>query len=53
MIFEIQTLIAVVIVLGALAYAGTLIRKKVRAFSPRKSCGDDCGCSSNSTKAVQ
>ncbi|MBL8123557.1 MAG: FeoB-associated Cys-rich membrane protein [Pyrinomonadaceae bacterium] len=50
---DIQTLIAGLIVLGALAYAVTLIRKKVRAFSPKKSCGDDCGCGSNSKKAVQ
>jgi len=50
---DIQTLIAGLIVLGALAYAGTLIRKKVRAFSPKKGCGDDCGCGSNSKKAVQ
>ncbi|HEY8559968.1 MAG TPA: hypothetical protein VIL74_06165 [Pyrinomonadaceae bacterium] len=42
---DIQTVIAAFIILGALLYAGGLIRNKIKAFQPKTaSCGADCGC---------
>lgn len=53
MMFDTQTIVAGLIIVGAFAYIGLIALKKVRAFSPKKSCGDNCGCSSGSKKVVQ
>ncbi len=39
-----QGIIAGIIVLSALAYIAVILRRKIRAFSPKKTCGADCGC---------
>lgn len=46
----VQYIIVVAIILGAVAYAGVQFRKRSRAFSLKKSCGDDCGCNGSSKK---
>ncbi|MEO8042360.1 MAG: FeoB-associated Cys-rich membrane protein [Acidobacteriota bacterium] len=46
--FEFQNIIAMLILVAALAYAGTMLWKKTRAFSGKAGCADDCGCSSKS-----
>ena len=50
---DIQTVIVVLIVAAALAYAASAVVKKVNAFRPKAGCGDDCGCGSTSKKAVR
>jgi hypothetical protein len=49
--FELQNIIAVLILVGAVAYAATIVWKKTRAFSGKAGCADDCGCSSKSKAA--
>lgn len=51
-----QNIVVALIVIGALAYVGSLLWKKLRAFKPIKkgeACEADCGCDSPSDKAVQ
>jgi hypothetical protein len=44
---DIQTIIVVLIIVGALVYAGNILRHKIKAFKPKdNSCGTDCGCES-------
>jgi len=50
---DIQVLLVVLIVAGALVYSASGMIKKARAFRPKAECGDDCGCGSTSKKAVQ
>ena len=45
---ELQNIIAVLILVGALVYAATMLWKKTRSFSAKTGCADDCGCSSKS-----
>lgn len=46
---DVQTIIVAAIVLAALAYAGQMLWRKVKTFSPKNSsCGADCGCEGNS-----
>jgi hypothetical protein len=46
--FELQNIIALLILGAAVFYAGTVLWKKTRAFSVKGGCADDCGCSSKS-----
>jgi hypothetical protein len=48
MTMDLQLLIVVMIVVGALAYGAIILRRKTRTFSPGNDCGDDCGCSGKS-----
>jgi hypothetical protein len=48
---DIQTIIAGLIILIAVAYAAMVLLRKTKAFSPRSTCVDDCGCSSKSKPA--
>ena len=48
---DIQTIIAGLIILIAVTYAATVLRRKTRAFAPRSTCVDDCGCSAKSKTA--
>jgi len=41
---ETQTIIAAIIIFSAFAYVGLMLSKKIKAFSPKKTCGNDCGC---------
>ena len=50
---DIQTVIVLLIVTGALLYFGSGMLKKARSFAPKADCGDDCGCGSTSKKAVR
>ncbi len=50
---EVQILIVVLIVAGALTYSASGVIRKVGAFRPKAGCGTDCGCGSTSKKAVQ
>ncbi|PYT00932.1 MAG: hypothetical protein DMF63_04500 [Acidobacteria bacterium] len=46
--FDLQTIIAALLIIGALAYASVVLLRKTRAFSRKGACADDCGCSSKS-----
>ena len=46
--FDLQSIIAALLIIGALAYAGIILSRKTRAFSRKGACADDCGCSSKS-----
>ena len=50
---DVQTIIVLLIVTGALVYFASGIVKKANAFRPKADCGDDCGCGSTSKKAVR
>jgi hypothetical protein len=50
---DVQVLLVLLIVAGALLYFGSGVMRKVRAFRPKPGCGDDCSCGSNSKKAVR
>lgn len=50
--FELQNIIAVVLIAGALVYTGFIFLRKTRAFSSKAKCADDCGCSSK-TKTLK
>ena len=50
---DLQIIIVVLIVAGALIYAASGAVKKARAFRPKGECGAECGCGSTSKKAVQ
>ncbi|MCD9187479.1 MAG: hypothetical protein LUM44_13670 [Pyrinomonadaceae bacterium] len=41
---ETQTIIAAIIILAALLYVGSMLLKRVKSFSPKKACGNECGC---------
>ena len=43
---DIQSIIAALLLVGAFAYAATMLWKKTRAFSMKADCGGECGCSS-------
>jgi hypothetical protein len=47
----VQNIIAALIVIAALAYVGSMLLRKARAFKPKAGCADDCGCSAK-TKTV-
>jgi len=47
---NIQYIIVIAIILSGFAYAGLQLRKRSRAFSLKKACGDDCGCNGGSKK---
>ena len=46
--FDLQSIIAAILIIGALAYAAVALSRKTRAFSRKSACADDCGCSSKS-----
>ena len=50
---DVQILLVILIVAGAVVFAALGVIKKARAFRPKGECGDDCGCGSKSKKAVQ
>jgi len=50
---NIQYIIVIAIILAAVVYAGVQFRKRSRAFSLKKSCGDDCGCGTSSKVKVK
>ncbi|MBK7704901.1 MAG: FeoB-associated Cys-rich membrane protein [Acidobacteria bacterium] len=42
---SVQTLIVVLIVLGAVGYVLLTVRRQIAGSRPKKDgCGDDCGC---------
>ena len=46
---DVQTIVALILVAGAVAFAGTAFWKKTRSFSAKNAaCADDCGCGSKS-----
>lgn len=46
--FDLQTIVAAVVIGGAFVYASLMFFRKSKAFSTKSDCGDDCGCSSKS-----
>jgi hypothetical protein len=49
-----QAIVVGLIVLGAAAYVGSLLWKRLRSFAPKKAaCGDDCGCGTDSKKVMR
>ena len=49
----IENIVVTLIVLAAVGYAGSMLWKKIGAFSTKKSCGADCGCGTKTEKVVQ
>lgn len=47
---DMQTLVVITILVVAIGYAGFLVVKKTKAFSPKSGCGTDCGCNGASKK---
>jgi hypothetical protein len=46
--FDLQSIVAALLIIGALSYAAVVFSRKTRAFSRKGACADDCGCSSKS-----
>jgi len=46
-----QNIVAFLIILGALAYVGSMLWRKTKSFSPKSGCASDCGCGSESKKS--
>lgn len=46
--FDLQSVIAIVVIGGAVLYAASMFLRKSKAFTVKNTCGDDCGCSSSS-----
>ncbi len=49
---NLQAIIVAIIVLAALAYVGQMIRRKLKAFSSKSSCGVGCGCDAKQSNKV-
>jgi len=49
---DFQTIIVGTIILLASLYIGKIIFGKIKAFSPKQSCGSDCGCGVKDKKLV-
>lgn len=45
-----QEIIVFILLIAAAGYGGSIFYRKVRSFSPKAGCADDCGCSSKSEK---
>jgi hypothetical protein len=41
---DLQGSIVLLIVAGAIGFAGIALFRKARSFSKKKNCGSDCGC---------
>jgi len=50
MSMNVQAIIVIGIVLGAVLYALKLLRQKSRSFSPKSGCDSDCGCNGAAKK---
>ncbi len=50
---DIQTIIVAIIILIALLYVGKMLFAKVKSFSTKSNCGNDCGCDSKLGKTTQ
>jgi hypothetical protein len=46
--FDLQTIVAALVIGGAFVYASMMFLRKSKAFSTKGDCADDCGCSSKS-----
>jgi hypothetical protein len=49
---EIQTIIVAIVIFIALFYVGKIALAKVKSFSAKSNCGNDCGCDAKSTKKL-
>jgi hypothetical protein len=47
---DIQLLIVIFILAGAIAFAGRAIYRRSRSFSTKHSCEADCGCNGKAKK---
>jgi len=47
---NLQIILVTVILVGAIAYAGAVLWKKARSFSPKSGCDADCGCGGTKDK---
>lgn len=47
---NIQAIIAALIIVAAIAYAGVTLARKRHSFSIKKACANDCGCNGNTKK---
>jgi hypothetical protein len=41
---DLQSIIVVIIITAAIAFAGITFVRRSRSFSKKKDCGPDCGC---------
>lgn len=44
---DIQYVVVALIVLGALGYVATIVRRQARSLTKKGACETDCGCSSS------
>lgn len=47
----IQELITALFIAGAALFVGYVAFRRIRSFSPRNGCGEDCGCSNASRRS--
>lgn len=50
MIVDLQLVIVVAVIVGAIAFAGVTLARKARGFSTKNDCGSDCGCGDQTQK---
>ena len=46
--FDLQSLIAAIVIGVAVVYAAAVLFRKSKTFSIKSDCADDCGCASKS-----
>lgn len=49
---DIQTIIVAIIIFIALTYVGKMIFDKLKSFSTKSDCGNNCGCGEKSMKVL-
>jgi hypothetical protein len=47
---DIQLIIVLIVVLGALAFAGVTFARKAKGFYTKNDCGTGCGCGDSKDK---
>ena len=49
---DFQTVIVAIIIVFAIGFISLNLWRKVKSFSVKSDCGDNCGCDSGSTKKL-
>jgi hypothetical protein len=47
---DFQLIIVLIVIVGALAFAGLTLARKAKGFSIKNDCGADCGCGDSKDK---
>ncbi|NJM53190.1 MAG: FeoB-associated Cys-rich membrane protein [Blastocatellia bacterium] len=48
---DFQTIIVAIIIIIALLYVGKIVFLKIKSFSAKSNCGNDCSCSSKANSS--